>query len=234
MKKDNKENIKEPEYIASLYSLKRSKILDKSLFYKGGYYALLIISVCLCVIVLILGLRQKTEIPYVIEINREGRANYVENGVHNLKDWTPTDATIIATLKNYIISLRGVSVDKEIQKERIENVYSSSLSYALNTADNYIRNTLPLERAKKENVNIDVYYISKLNNNGLTYEIDFNEIIYSPGFTNPTEKSYRAIVSIEFHKSDVKEIQKTNPLGIYVVDLQINEIKSGYVKEVNK
>ena len=52
---------------------------------------------------------------------------------------------------------------------------------------------------------------------------------YSLSGTLKNEKNYRGVLYIEYYRPRTKNLQEVNPLGIYVNNIEISEIKDGYV-----
>ncbi len=177
-----------------------------------------------------LAMRQTVSIPYVIEINRDGTAKYVDNASTSLSEWKPSVATTLKVLEDYIISLRGVCGDDAIQRERIRKVYAHSTESALKTAQDWLLENNPLERSEKERVEISVYAATPyMNGNEHLFQLDWNEKTYGASGNLKSEANYRAIMGTRRYVPKTKSIQEANPLGIYVVRLDISEIKDGYV-----
>lgn len=229
MKKE-KQDEKLPTYIASLHTRATIEERDKKIYYKGVSLAFFTSTVVLASLSLVLALKHKTEIPYVIEINREGDARYVSDAVSTLSSWSPSTTTVMNILRDYIVSLRGVTEDSSIQEERIKKVYSHSTKDAASYASLYLKETSPMERLRSEKVTVDVYAITPLDEkDGSLYQLDFNEKTYSISGTLKKEENYRAILKIKFYRPRTKGLQEANPLGIYVERIEISKIKDGYV-----
>lgn len=216
--------------ILSIHSKDRSALRDKAIFYKGASIALFTLSLVLVLSVVFLAIRPKTEIPYVIEINASGDAKYVSDAVSKLSSWQPSKTTIMNILRDYIVCLRGVSTDSAIQEERIKKVYSFSTATASKYAGSYLKQTSPMKRLSKESVTVDVYAITPMvDGSETTYQLDWNERVFTLQGNLKSENNYRAIVSIAFFKPRTQLLQESNPLGIYVKDISVSEIKDGYV-----
>lgn len=227
MKKAN-ENIS--KYISSLHTKACFEERDKKVYYKGFSIALFIALLLVLSLCVILIMRQKIEIPYVIEINREGDARYVDNAVSTLSEWSPSTTTVMNLLRDYIVSLRGISEDSNIQEERIKKVYAHSTKDALYYVNSYLKETSPMERLKNEKVVVDVYAITPLDTkNNSIFQLDFNEKTYGLSKDLKKEENYRAILKIKFYRPKTKGLQEANPLGVYVNEIEISKIKDGYV-----
>lgn len=229
MKKE-KQGEKVPTYIASLHTKATLEEKDKKIYYKGVSVAFFTSTLVLAALCLLLSLKHKTEIPYVIEINREGDARYVSDAVSTLSSWSPSTTTVMNLLRDYIVSLRGVSEDSVIQEERIKKVYSHSTKDASLYVNSYLKDTSPMERLRNEKVIVDVYAITPLDEkSGTIYQLDFNEKTYGLSGTLKREENYRAILRIKFYRPRTKGLQEANPLGVYVESIEISKIKDGYV-----
>ena len=199
-------------------------------FYKGISYALIAITVIEAFLIIVISSQKTTNIPYVIEINRDSEVKYIKNAVSTLKDWEPSSAITIKTLSDYLESLRGVSVDENIQKKRIRNIYQFSTADSVKLVDEYFKMTNPLERGKTEYVDITVYAATPgIHDDKNIYQLDFNEKTYTLNGKLKNEENYRAIIKTQHFIPRTETQQITNPLGIYVSKIKISKIKDGYV-----
>ena len=200
------------------------------LIYKTMFYLLLVVSILEFILIFVLIKRQTVEIPYVIEIQKDGSAKYIDNASSSLSDFSPSVQTTLKVLENYIISLRSVSFEASIQEDRIKKVYAFSTEDALKSAKKYLEEKPPFERALKERVEVSVYAATPLyKTDSSLYQLDFNEKTYTLGGELKDETNYRAIISTKIFKVRTKSLQEENPLGIYLTRLEISKIKDGYV-----
>lgn len=217
------------KYISTFLSNKNIYEQSKIALYKGIALSNILLSVFLIFGLIYVSLKPKTEIPYVIEVNNDGEAKYINNAVAKFSNWEPSKTTVMQILSTYIKNLRSISTDKNIQTENIRSVYAFSTHNAIKVISEYLKNNSPIDRSEKETVRIDVYAITpNLNTNNTIYQLDWNEKTYSLSGNLKNEKNYRAQIEVGFYRPRTKNLQELNPLGIYVEDIEISEIKDGY------
>lgn len=174
--------------------------------------------------------RQTVSIPYVIEISKDGTAKYIDNASTTLSEWMPSTATVLKVLEDYVISLRGVSSDAAIQQHRIKKVYAYSTGSALKSAQDYLLENNPLERSESERIEVSVYAATPfIGGSDDIFQLDWNEKSFGSNGTLVSETNYRGILKTKRYVPKTKGIQEINPLGLYVTDLNVSEIKDGYV-----
>lgn len=230
MKKRTAQDAQNKEEIQSAHTIANSN-LQKRFYAQKVLLICIIVFACLelCAVV-VLYKKQTISIPYVVEINREGDIKYKENVASTLSSWTPSTATTIKVLSDFLQNLRSVSLDKQIQTERIKKVYAFAIEKGLRASEEYLLATSPMLRCEKERVEINVYATTPLlNGDDDCYQIDFNEKTFSLNETLISEQNYRAIMKIKHYLPKTEDVQRINPLGIYVCDLKISAIRDGYV-----
>ena len=122
-------------------------------------------------------------------------------------------------LTQFIKNIREVSVDGEVEEDKIKASYSLARGAALTKAVAYVKKVNPYEIATKNTINItNIHHILKISSS--TYKARWTESINDSqtGF----EKSKRTMVG-EFNinwgaPSNNEKVLKTNPLGFYIVN----------------
>lgn len=216
--------------IPTLHS-KRNITLEKQVaIYRLLFFTLGLFAIIELIFVIVLYKSQTISIPYVVEINKEGDIKYKDNITSTLAKWQPSTATKIKVLSDFLTDLRSVSLDKQIQIERIKRIYAFSIENGLKESEKYLLETKPLERLNNQRVEINVYATTPLiNNDENVFQLDFNEKIYSLSGNLISEQNYRAILETKHFLPKTEQTQIINPLGIYISNLKISAIKDGYV-----
>ena len=225
--------MKDKATIDTIDTIHTKNIKDKSLkvsLYRGLFVLSLLFIILEFALILVLQRRQTTLIPYVIEVQPDGSAKYIDNSASTLSSYTPSTATTLKVLENFIISLRSVNPDLIIQEERIKNVYSFATEDALKVAKDYLNLTKPYERSETERVEVTVYAATPLyKGQSNIYQLDWNERVYSTTGNLKSEANYRAVINTKVYQVRTKSLQEQNPLGIYLTNLEISKIRDGYV-----
>ena len=216
--------------IRSLHAAIKKAKTEASRTCKAIITALCVFCIMEFAIIFHLANRQTVSIPYVIEINKDGTAKYIDNASTTLSEWMPSTATTLKVLEDYIISLRGVSSDVAVQQYRIKKVYAYSTGDALKSAQDYLLENNPLERSDSERVEVSVYAATPfISGSDDIFQLDWNEKTLSMNGALKSETNFRGILKTKRYMPKTKSIQEINPLGIYVTNLNISEIKDGYV-----
>lgn len=221
--------------INSIHSAQNTQRKIKETFYKATSFLLTIFALFELVAIVVLYSQQKIEIPYVIEISREGDVKYKKDIALELANWTPSTATKIKILKDYITDLRSICADEHMQVKMIKNIYAFSVENGLKEAEKYLLETDPLSRVGKERVDIDVYATTPMiNDDENVFQIDWNEKTYSPAGALLSEQNFRAVIKTKYFTVKTHEMQTINPLGLYICDIKTSAIKDGYTINDNK
>ncbi len=165
-------------------------------------------------------------IPYVVEVNKLGETVVIKP----MEIGTVKDTRIIrAKVAEFINGLRVVTFDNTLQRDIVFRVYSSLRKGepAINKVNQYYGNdnTNPFERSKEVTVAIQI--LSLVANTETTYQVDWNEKTYNKTGVLTEVKTYRSLVTIylvETTNDNVDDLIK-NPLGIYIRDFNISELK---------
>lgn len=198
-------------------------------FLRGITLTSFIINITLLITVIILAKMPKTEIPYVIEISRDGEASLIKDAAVIYETWEPSKTTIMQTLKTYIVALRSVPKDNFISKENIKKVYALSSGDAADYITSYYSTSSPLTLSESIYRRVNVYAAIPMIDKSNLYQIDWNEKDYSLSGTLKEERNYRGIFKIQHYKPQTSELQELNPLGLYVSDIEISPIQNGSV-----
>lgn len=209
------------------------KLISKSK--KTGFF----LGVCLTNIFLIIGiiylaLKPKTEIGYVVEVSQlTGEQRKIENVVKEVYEYSMPEYILANVVRTYIVNLRGVSNDDEVNRENERNVYAHSQKNAVSFIRNYYEKNNPVVRGKTERVKIDVINCQRINTNDkdtFKFLVDWNEVVSDLNFQNvKSDKDYRADIDVKQYKPN-DLTAKRNPVGVYITNITISEIENGYIK----
>lgn len=232
MKKD-----KEIKTVAVDTELNKKSLKDmKNLFLKNGIIIGLVIMVVLLFVWNgIMMFRPRTEIGYVVEVNPlTGEQKVVENAVKEMSKFTTPEYLFLNTIKTYITSLRTVSTDDGVNRENVKFVYAFSTENAINFITKFYDENSPIN-INKEGIKTDVviYNCMPINSaSGLKFQVDWNEIKRTKDGRFIEEQNYRADIDCKQYKA-TKQTSDMNPLGLYISNIYISEIKNGFIVNVN-
>ena len=167
------------------------------------------------------------KMPYVIELSSDGEAYYYADVVEALSNWTPSDATQRYFISHYVMALRGVSSDNNVNKENASSVFSKSLSNATTLITQWYEENNPIARASTEYVLIPTDDLSVVAYSTNVWKVSWRETTYrkSDG-TITSDKQYEGLFSVEFYTPDTERRKRENPIGMYITDFSISYIGS--------
>ncbi len=161
-------------------------------------------------------------IPYLIEIDK---LNHIKSEILDGKIDFKDKRVIRAELSSFIENLRIVSSDQVVQKRCIESVYNHLLTSAPsnNYTNIFYRKNNPFERSKTEKVTVSIEAILPLSEE--SWQIEWNEYLYDIYGKLKNKYTMKAIVKLEFHPPKDENSVITNPLGLFVKELDWTKIK---------
>lgn len=167
------------------------------------------------------------KIPYVIELSSDGEAYYYADVVEALSNWTPSDATQRYFISHYVMALRGVSSDNNVNKKNASSVFSRSLSSATTLITQWYEENNPISRASSEYVLIPSDDLSVVAYSTNVWKVSWRETTYRKSDSAITsDKQYEGLFSVEFYTPDTERRKRENPIGMYITDFNITYIGS--------
>lgn len=221
-----------------------TELNDKTVKGLKNTYSLkgMLVGVLVCFVLLLLWngaltLKPKTQIGYVIEVNPlTGEQKKIENAVKEMSEFTTSEYLMLNTIKTYITSLRTVANDDGVNRENMKRVYAFSTGNATNFIHNFYEENNPLiiSNEKNEKVDVVIYNCMPINSaSGLKFQVDWNEIRRSTNGNFKSEQNYRADIDCKQYKA-TKQTSEVNPLGFYITNIYISEIKNGFIINSNQ
>ena len=160
---------------------------------------------------------------YVIELTPEAEAVYNPDSVTLLEDWQPKDNTINYFLRTFLTELRTVSSDPQIVQQNIQRLYHQVTGNATDKVTDYIEETDPRSRLKRETVTIAIASILPISDT--TYQVDFRETVWTNQGKLRSDDHYRAVIHTQIYIPSTHEQVTFNPIGLYVTDFSITLVK---------
>lgn len=156
-------------------------------------------------------------VPYVVEINTDG----VARAIARADEARPTDSRVIKSmLGRFIINLRSVSLDSQLQRQMVIdafNLLSSDSPASTSLTGYYAQNdNNPLRRARKELVNIELKSILPTTKD--TWAIEWTETTRDRKgkVMDIARMKAMATIAIVPPRDDAAILR--NPIGLYVED----------------
>ena len=196
---------------------------DRKILIYGTAAALLaVVCTALIVAILVVASYPKSQ-GYVIEIAPDGSASMNSDAITLLEKWDAKEQTIQHFLGEFITELRTVSSDAQIVTTNIDKLYRRVTGNAADAATKWLKETNPKSRLKSETVTVKIASILPLSDR--TYQIDFRETVWSSSRTLKSDKHYRCVAHTQIYIPRTKEQATYNPIGLYVTDYTITEVR---------
>ncbi len=175
---------------------------------------LLILTHLVLLIGLIILALQKHVVPYVVQVDKLGNANFSQ---FLTSQPTPSPLVINAMIRRYIETARTVIADPVAEKHNLDFVYQITKNSARSVLDNYYHEKNPFDIVKAETV--DVMINTVLEKSSETWQVDWTETHRDLNGHITNENHFSGLITIEQRvPSRVEEIN-VNPLGLYVTHL---------------
>lgn len=164
-------------------------------------------------------------IPYIVQVDQLGRTEVAADPVR-LGNWPAP--VIKRELELFVERYRTVSPDLSIISQN-HNAFEKFLTSG-SPADAKIRAHFnrpendPMKRAAVETISVEIKSVHLVS--GSSWQIEWVETAYARQSGRLREaKRFVAITQIEFRTPKSREILKDNPLGLFLVDLDVQEVK---------
>ena len=163
---------------------------------------------------------QSKLVPYVVEVNKLGEpaASRIAS-----RAATADDRIIRAVLSRWVVEIRTVTADRELQAQFLRQAYAlvQSSGSAWHVINEYFGNgkgpNSPLIRAAKETVAVEVG--SVLRQSSQSWQLEWLERVRErSGAVTGTER-WRALLTVEIQAPGSEEELRANPAGIRIREL---------------
>lgn len=156
--------------------------------------------------------KQPKVVPYVVEVTPYG--DIWTKGLEKEYSYVPSESLEKYFVVNFVRSLRAISADYVVNRERFENAYNflSQRSYKV-LKDMHRRNN-PLDEAKDKTRTVMVETILPVSAN--TFQVDWTEVEYDTSGSRTGIKEYRGVFTTLRAKPASSEAAMKNPLGLYI------------------
>lgn len=234
--KKKKDTTEDEHPISSVINNNTLKEIRNNAFLKGIVFIEALFIVVLFIWNFTMLIRPKNEMTGVITVNAlTGEQEYIKNAVE-LQKYKQDEYIMLNSLKSYITALFSVSSDDGVNKKNMEYVYAYTTSNATDFVRRYYEenNPIKINQTTRHKKDIIIYNAMPINNaSGLKFQVDWNEIERdsSGGFVR--EQNYRADIDCKQYKA-TKITSNVNPIGFYITNIGISEIKNGFITNIYK
>lgn len=186
----------------------------------------IVLLIALAFLCAFLGTKAYSDVSF-LEVSLDGTALQIEDGRKLMEDWTPPVVAQERFLKTFIQSLRTISADSEVITNNVGRVVYRSSGQAYQVISSYLSENQPLTLSKEKTVEVPYEDIELTNYGENRWKIVWREITYSTYTKEKTsDKQYEAIVYLSFSQPQDETQRTWNPLGIYVVYMDSDLLRS--------
>lgn len=191
------------------------------------------VIVCLCAVTALLAAvdmyiaQQPKSVPWVIELTPDGQATYYEDAVKLLEDWTPNDSTQRYFMAHYVQNMRSVSTDNIVNRENATKVFAQTLDRAGSAISSWYTGNNPITRSSSMYVEVPTEELSVVKYTDSQWKVTWRETVHRRGDGAVTsDRQYEGIFTVKFYTPDTERARRENPIGMYVVDYDIDLLKN--------
>ena len=151
-----------------------------------------------------------TVVPWVVEVDKLGRAEAVAPAV---ADYRPTDPEIAWHLARFIEEVRSIPDDPVVLRQNWLDAYDYVTNKGALALDDYARRSDPFAQIGKSEVSVEVSSVIRASPD--SFRVAWIERHYADGALTATEH-WTAILTIVVKTPTDADRLKKNPLGLYV------------------
>ena len=148
--------------------------------------------------------------PYVVEVDRLGKARSVAPAIQNYK---PTDGEIAWYLARFITDVRSVSTDPVVVKTNWLDAYDFTTDRGAIFLNDYARANDPFTHIGERSVSVQVTSVIRVT--GRSFQVKWIESAYERGSLASTTR-WTAMLTIVKRPPKTADALRRNPLGIFV------------------
>jgi type IV secretion system protein TrbF len=151
-----------------------------------------------------------TVVPWVVEVDKLGRAQAVAPAV---ADYQPTDPEIAWHLARFIEEVRSIPADPVVLRQNWLDAYNYVTNKGALALDGYARRSDPFAQIGKSEVSVEVSSVIRASPD--SFRVAWIERHYADDALTATEH-WSAILTIVVKTPTDADALKKNPLGLYV------------------
>ena len=161
----------------------------------------------------------------VVEVNELGRAKFIGDVTNSAKGYDPNDIKaymVEAVIRDFIEYTRTIGLDSVLMDSnmtRASMTLSDNLKIRLS---NEIKEENPFQHIGKMRRN--VFIESNIQTSGNTWQYDWYDITTNMSGLETSRVRMRGLFTVTAHQPRNKKEQEANPLGIFIVDYNIQRV----------
>lgn len=182
-----------------------------------------IIAVLSCGIAFFLTKRTQI-VPALVTMNDFGETQYIgEVSRKNYQNFNVPEIAITYQVKDFLNCYKSLSSDKEIVKQNIEKAYHLLTATSSSKFSTLLRENNPYKEFGNHTKEI-IFETEPLRISKDTYQVDYQIVTRTLTGLKLDELRQRAVITVKILNPAEEDI-KANPLGIYITDFDIKDIK---------
>lgn len=161
---------------------------------------------------------QSKLVPYIVQIDKEGVAVAVQPA-EQAKGVKDQDRIMKALLGRWIVDLRTVTPDVNLEKSAIHEVYAhlDRDDPAETEISSYYTNNNPFDRAAKELVAVDILGVLEVSPQ--TWQVEWNETSRDRRGTVMSRAHMKGMLTVEIVSPTNEKTIRDNPTGLYIKNI---------------
>lgn len=164
---------------------------------------------------------QNKIIPYVVEVDKLGRASAV----------APINESKRVTMQNVIPSViamiitdwRTVTADVELQKSMIKRLSYYTVGSAKGYLSDWYKQNNPYERGKENLINVELKSLPLAISDN-SYRIEWSEIVRNHTGAMVDNIRYEATITLQFSNPTSEQMILHNPTGIFITSINATKL----------
>ena len=169
-------------------------------------------------------MNRTTIVPALVTMNDFGQTQYIgEVSRKNYQNFNIPEVAVTYQVKEFLNLYKTLSSDKEIVKQNIEKAYHLLTSSSASKFSTLLRENNPYKDYGSYTKEV-IFETEPLKISKNTYQVDYKQTTRTYQGLIVEEKRQRAVITIQTLEPTEDDI-KDNPLGIYITDFDIKDIK---------
>lgn len=161
-----------------------------------------------------------TVTPYVVEVTTAGEVRTV--GLAHVA-YRPSQAAMQAQLREFVRTIRGLTTDPVVVRERWLQAYASVTPRGTNQLTALARERDPFGKVGKQSIAVDVQRILPVSEN--SYDVRWIETNYDINGIQTERVAYSGIFGIALKAPKNEQEIRANPLGVWVDSFAITTMR---------
>ncbi len=205
--------------VKKLAEIRAGKSKETS-FWRLGCIAFLAISIILSIAVVITK-KEQAEI-FVVDMSSMNSARVIN--YTPIQNYTPQDMVIQQFIEDWIKKLRSVSIDPEVVRDNLGQVYQTLQGNTRSVVDNILEKN-DIWAMSRTGIRIipRIVIVYRQIDRGDVWNIEWEEIIYDTSGNLIDEKLFKGEILVKYVTPQTPEQWNKNPTGLWVFNFNMDE-----------